>query len=179
LLIVGTILFLTQGGPVVITHHRVGKGGKPFPCFKFRTMVTNGDEVLERHLHKYPELRAEWAANRKLVEDPRVTVFGRSLRRNSIDELPQLFNILRGDMSFVGPRPITQSEIEFYGSYLSDYIAVRPGLTGLWQVSGRSEISYKQRVEIDVRYIAERSLIGDFIIMAKTVPAVLNSRGSY
>jgi exopolysaccharide production protein ExoY len=179
MLTVSAILLVTQGGPVMISHRRVGKGGVTFSCFKFRTMVTNGDEVLERHLNAHPEHRAEWEENRKLVEDPRVTIFGRSLRRNSIDELPQLFNVLRGEMSLVGPRPITQSETKLYGPHLVDYIAVRPGLTGLWQVSGRSEVSYQKRVEIDVRYVAERSLIGDLIIMAKTIPAVLSSRGSY
>lgn len=173
------ILLVTQGGPVLIAHRRVGKSGVPFPCFKFRTMVTNGDEILEKHLADHPEVRAEWNATRKLKDDPRITAFGRSLRRNSIDELPQLLNVIRGEMSLVGPRPITQSETEFYGPHLSDYVAVRPGLTGLWQVSGRSETSYPERVAIDVRYVAERSLLGDFVIMVKTVPAVLSSRGSY
>lgn len=176
---VSGVLIATQGGPILIAHRRVGKGGVSFPCFKFRTMVTNGDAVLEKHLNDHPEYRDEWNATRKLKEDPRVTAFGKSLRRSSIDELPQLLNVIRGEMSLVGPRPITQSETEFYGAYLNDYVEVRPGLTGLWQVSGRSETSYQQRVEIDARYVAERSLFGDFVIMAKTVPAVLSSRGSY
>ncbi|QXZ80827.1 sugar transferase [Rhizobium sp. L51/94] len=176
---VSLILLATQGAPILIAHRRIGKRGVPFHCFKFRTMVKNSDEILEKHLKDNPEIQAEWNASRKLKKDPRVTAFGRSLRRSSIDELPQLLNVLRGDMSLVGPRPITQSETLFYGPHIADYIAVRPGLTGLWQVSGRSETSYSERVEIDVRYVAERSLVGDFVIMAKTIPAVLSTRGSY
>jgi exopolysaccharide production protein ExoY len=179
MLTVSVVLLMTQGRPVLIGHRRIGKGGHLFPCFKFRTMVINGDEVLKWHLDANPEFHAEWNATRKLKEDPRVTAFGRSLRRSSIDELPQLLNVIRGEMSLVGPRPITQSETEYYGQCFQDYARVRPGLTGLWQVSGRSNTSYKERVEFDIRYVAEHSIFGDFVIMAKTIPAILRSHGSY
>lgn len=173
------LALITQGGPILISNRRIGKDGVLFPCLKFRTMVVNGDEVLARHLATQPGARAEWNATRKLKDDPRVTPLGRSLRKNSIDEIPQLLNVIMGQMSLVGPRPIVPGEAELYGLHFTDYMAVRPGLTGLWQVSGRSETSYKERVELDVRYVAERTVWSDIIIMAKTIPAVLSSRGSY
>lgn len=179
ILMIVLIMLVVQGRPIFIGHRRVGKDGVMFSCLKFRTMVTNGDEVLARHLASHPELRAEWNATRKLRDDPRVTAFGKGMRKNSIDEIPQLLNVIRGEMSLVGPRPITPSEVKFYGAHVGDYMAVRPGLTGLWQVSGRSETSYKKRVELDVRYVAERTVWGDISIMMKTIPAVLSSRGSY
>jgi exopolysaccharide production protein ExoY len=173
------LALITQGGPILISNRRIGKDGVLFPCLKFRTMVVNGDEVLAKHLATQPGARAEWNATRKLKDDPRVTPLGRSLRKNSIDEIPQLLNVIMGQMSLVGPRPIVPGEAELYGLHFTDYMAVRPGLTGLWQVSGRSETSYKERVELDVRYVAERTVWSDIIIMAKTIPAVLSSRGSY
>jgi exopolysaccharide production protein ExoY len=173
------LLLLVQGGPIFIAHRRIGRHGVIFPCFKLRTMVSNGDELLAQHLATNPELRAEWQATQKLKDDPRVTPLGRIIRKNSIDEIPQLLNVIRGEMSLVGPRPIVAKEAEFYGQHFSHYIKVRPGLTGLWQVSGRSDTSYKTRVELDVRYVSERSICGDVMIMAKTLPAVLASRGSY
>lgn len=179
ILMVVAILFVTQGRPILHSHRRIGRNGVLFPCLKFRTMVVNGDEVLARHLDGNPALKAEWNATRKLKYDPRVTQFGKLLRKNSVDEIPQLLNIVRGDMSLVGPRPIVASEAELYGPSFIDYMRVRPGLTGLWQVSGRSDTSYDTRVELDTRYVAEQSLWGDIVIMAKTIPAVLSSRGSY
>lgn len=179
IIMVVAILLVTQGRPIFHSHRRVGKNGVLFPCLKFRTMVKNGEEVLAQHLDANPSLRAEWNATRKLKDDPRVTQFGKLLRKNSVDEIPQLFNVIRGEMSLVGPRPIVTSEAELYGAHFADYIRVRPGLTGLWQVSGRSDTSYDTRIALDVRYIAEQSLWGDVVIMAKTIPAVLSSRGSY
>jgi len=179
ILMVVAILLVTQGRPIFHSHRRIGRNGVLFSCFKFRTMVVNGEEVLERHLNVNPVLRAEWNATRKLKDDPRVTSFGQLLRKNSVDEIPQLLNVIRGEMSLVGPRPIVTSEAELYGANFIDYMRVRPGLTGLWQVSGRSDTSYDTRVELDTRYVAEQSLWGDIVIMAKTLPAVLSSRGSY
>ena len=173
------ILFVTQGRPIFHSHRRIGRNGVLFSCLKFRTMAVNGEEVLARHLDSNPILRAEWNATRKLKDDPRVTQFGKLLRRNSVDEIPQLLNVIRGDMSLVGPRPIVASEAELYGVHFIDYIGLRPGMTGLWQVTVSSETSYDTRVELDTRYVAEQSLWGDIVIMAKTVPAVLSSRGSY
>lgn len=172
-------LFIIQGGPVFVTQKRIGRNGVMFSCIKFRTMVTNGEEVLARHLALNPSEQQEWDTNRKLRADPRVTPFGALLRKSSLDELPQLFNVLVGDMSMVGPRPITMEETQFYGPHFPDYLSVRPGLTGLWQISGRSDTSYAERVKLDVAYVANRSLWGDFAIMAKTIPAVLSARGSY
>lgn len=173
------ILLIMQGRPIFIAHRRIGRGGAMFPCLKFRTMVNNNQAILEKYLAANPAERAEWLATRKLRNDPRITPFGVFLRKSSIDELPQLINVLLGHMSIVGPRPIVQSEMEFYGPYYSDYIRVRPGLTGLWQVSGRSDTDFNQRVQLDAFYVANRSTFGDVVIMAKTIPAVLNARGSY
>lgn len=179
ILMLVAILFVTQGRPIFHSHRRIGRNGVVFSCLKFRTMVANGEEVLARHLDANPAIRAEWNATRKLKDDPRVTQFGKLLRKNSVDEIPQLLNVIRGEMSLVGPRPIVASEAELYGPNFIDYMRVRPGLTGLWQVSGRSDTSYDTRVELDTRYVAEQTLWGDIVIMAKTVPAVLSSRGSY
>jgi exopolysaccharide production protein ExoY len=173
------LLLAVQGRPIFVAHRRIGKNGVMFPCLKFRTMVTNAEEVLRRHLAANPSETAEWAKNRKLKNDPRITPLGALLRKSSIDELPQLLNIILGHMSIVGPRPIVPGEAELYGAYFVDYIQVRPGLTGLWQISGRSDVSYNRRVELDVRYVHERSLGRDIVIMIKTVPAVLRAHGSY
>jgi len=179
ILMVSIVLLLLQGRPIFIFHKRIGKNGAMFDCIKFRTMVRDADLVLEQFLRTNPEARAEWEATRKLKNDPRVTAFGALLRSSSVDELPQLLNILRGEMSVVGPRPITASEAGMYGNRFADYIKVRPGLTGLWQVSGRNDISYDARVELDARYVAEQSYFGDLVIILKTLPAVLARSGSY
>ena len=178
-LMTSLILLLLQGRPIFIAHRRIGRGGGMFPCLKFRTMVNNNEELLEKYLAANPAERAEWAATRKLKNDPRITPFGAFLRKSSIDEIPQLINIVIGHMSIVGPRPIVPSETVYYGQNYADYIRVRPGLTGLWQVSGRSDADYVKRVQLDSLYVANRSLVGDIVIMAKTIPAVLNARGSY
>ena len=179
ILMLAGVLLILQGRPIFIAHRRIGRDGVMFPCLKFRTMVRDADQVLRKHLEANPKLRSEWEATRKLRDDPRITPFGAILRKSSLDEVPQLFNILRGEMSIVGPRPIVTSEAEMYGVHFAEYIRVRPGLTGLWQVSGRSDTSYSERVQLDVDYVHSQTLLGDMAIMLKTVPAVLRTRGSY
>ncbi|WP_425545383.1 sugar transferase [Labrys sedimenti] len=178
MLLLGVLLVL-QGRPIFIRHNRVGRGGALFPCLKFRSMVTNSDEVLREHLTANSAARQEWEETHKLKNDPRITPLGQFLRKSSIDELPQLLNVIRGDMSLVGPRPIVRDEMVRYGAHIEDYLKVRPGLTGLWQVSGRSDVSYQHRVSLDVRYVREWSLWSDIVIILKTIPAVLRPSGSY
>lgn len=175
---VAIILLCAQGRPIVIRHRRIGQGGAAFPCFKFRTMVRNADEVLQRVLAEDPVASEEWRESRKLRRDPRITAFGRVLRETSVDEIPQLFNVLRGHMSLVGPRPIVADEVEIYGPKISHYYKVRPGVTGAWQVGGRSDVGFGQRVELDVAYVLSRSFRADLHILARTVPAVLGRKGS-
>ena len=141
------MLYISQkvkkdGGSAIYGHERVGKGGKPFKCLKFRSMVVNSKEVLERLLENDPKAKAEWDATFKLKDDPRITKIGQFLRRTSLDELPQLFNVLKGEMSLVGPRPIITAELERYNDEVDYYLLIKPGMTGLWQVSGRSDVDY-------------------------------------
>ena len=173
------VALATQGGPVLFRHRRLGRHAREFPCLKFRTMAIDADAVLQKYLSTDVEAQAEWKASQKLKCDPRVTPLGKVLRKTSIDELPQLINVLRGDMSLVGPRPIVQAEVHHYGEHIRSYYEVRPGLTGAWQVSGRSDISYDSRVALDRDYIAHRNLARDLSILLRTVPAVLKSKGSY
>ena len=173
------LALLVQGRPLLIRHKRIGRGGRTFPCLKFRTMLVDGDAVLQRHLASDPAARDEWASSQKLKDDPRVTPLGRVLRKSSLDELPQLLNVLRGEMSLVGPRPIVLAEMVHYGVHIEKYQAVRPGLTGAWQVSGRSDVSYTQRVSLDCHYVETRNFRRDIGIMLMTIPAVLKSKGSY
>lgn len=179
LLIVVLAIKLSTPGPVLFVQPRVGRDGRLFPCLKFRSMVVNSQEVLERVLAECPKARAEWDADQKLRNDPRITPIGALLRKSSLDELPQLFNILAGQMSVVGPRPIIEAEIPRYGARFDAYCSVRPGLTGLWQVSGRNEVSYEARVRLDAFYAIRKSLAYDLAICLRTVPAVLASRGCY
>lgn len=179
LLLVAALIYLRDPGPVLFAHPRIGRGGRTFRCLKFRTMVRNGDEVLARHLEANPEAAREWETTRKLKNDPRVTTLGQRLRKSSIDELPQLINVLRGEMSLVGPRPIVAEEARFYGSAMRDYASVRPGLTGLWQVGGRSDTSYADRVRLDQTYVRTRNLWLDLRIILRTVVVVVKGRGSY
>ncbi|NHN87582.1 sugar transferase [Acetobacter sp. LMG 1627] len=167
-----------DGGPVFYGHVRIGRKGVPFSCYKFRSMVVDSDTVLDRLLKTDPSAAAEWAASHKLTNDPRVTRVGRFLRKTSLDEMPQLFNVIRGDMSLVGPRPVVTKELEYYGANVRYYKAVRPGITGLWQISGRSDTTYTERVMLDTDYVRKWSLWRDFIILLKTVPAVLLQRGA-
>ena len=178
LLLLITSLIALDSGPVIFGHRRIGLEGQEFRCLKFRTMVVDADAVLARTLTEDPDAAAEWAANHKLRQDPRVTRLGRILRVTSLDELPQLFNVLRGEMSLVGPRPIVREEIDRYGQDIAYYYCVRPGLTGLWQVSGRSDTSYRERIEYDVCYVKHWSLRRDFIILMKTIYVIVSRKGS-
>lgn len=179
LILIILALKLTSRGPVLFAHRRVGKGGRVFPCYKFRSMVVNSAEVLEQHLAECPEAREEWARDQKLRNDPRVTPIGRLLRRSSLDEVPQIFNVLLGQMSMVGPRPIVEGEVIRYRQYIVDYMSVKPGITGLWQISGRNNTTYRRRVALDTAYARSRNLALDLAIMARTVPAVLSGSGCY
>ena len=181
--LLGLIAFLVHragGGGVIFAHRRIGRNGRPFDCLKFRTMVCDADRALSAHLEGSPEARAEWAATRKLQDDPRVLgLVGRVLRKTSLDELPQLVNVLRGDMSLVGPRPIVADELVHYADKSMWYLSVRPGLTGPWQIGGRSDTSYAERVSLDVHYAMFPSLLRDFRIMAGTARVLLTGRGAY
>lgn len=170
---------MTDKGPAFYGHRRIGHNGKDFRCLKFRTMVVDGDRILQAHLQANPRAMEEWRATRKLQDDPRVTVVGAVLRKLSLDELPQLINIIRGEMSLVGPRPVVEEELELYETSAVFYLQSRPGLTGLWQVSGRNDVSYASRVAFDTHYVQNWSLGSDMMIIAKTIPAVCLSRGSY
>jgi undecaprenyl-phosphate galactose phosphotransferase len=185
LLVFGPIFLLLaafvklDGGPALFGHKRLGLNGKSFPCLKFRSMVPNGDEVLKRHLAKNPAAKEEWDREMKLRNDPRVTLVGAFLRKTSLDELPQLLNVLRGDMSLVGPRPIVVAETDRYENDIAHYYRVRPGITGLWQVSGRNDVSYAKRVQMDSWYVRNWSLWHDIAIICKTFPVVFKRTGAY
>ncbi len=172
-------VFAQDGGSPIFAHRRIGKDGRHFKCLKFRSMAVDAEARLNQLLSSDPVARAEWEKDHKLRNDPRVTRLGAFLRKSSIDELPQLFNVLRGEMSLVGPRPIVDAEVGKYGRRFASYCAVKPGITGLWQVSGRNDTSYRTRVALDCVYAARRSALLDFKVMCATVPAVLTSRGSY
>ncbi len=173
------ILIKAGGGNVFFGHTRIGRQGEPFPCFKFRTMVPNAEEILKGYLAENPEAKAEWERDFKLKNDPRVTAIGAFLRKTSLDELPQLWNVLRGEMSLVGSRPITEAELSRYGDHVGVYLGARPGLTGLWQVSGRSDVDYDERVSMDTWYARNWSLWQDVTILFKTAKVVVNGRGAY
>ena len=168
-----------SGGPILFGHRRVGRGGLTFTCWKFRSMHVDSDRILSEVLAASDVARAEWERDRKLKADPRVGRIGALLRKSSLDELPQLFNVLGGTMSIVGPRPIVQAEAFRYGRYFADYCQVRPGITGLWQVSGRNSTTYRRRVACDVAYVRSKAPINDIRIMFKTIPAVCFGRGAY
>ena len=175
---IAVLMFSTDRGPILFSHERIGQNGKRFRCLKFRSMVVDSQEALRRHLELIPQARAEWDATQKLRDDPRITPLGRFLRVTSLDELPQLINVIRGEMSLVGPRPIVQDEVVRYADQIEHYAAVRPGITGLWQVSGRSDVDYDQRVQLDTLYVREWSFIGDLVILVKTVKVVVMRTGS-
>ena len=178
LLVVALAVAAGADGPIVFAHRRIGKNGKYFHCLKFRTMVRDAEKKLQAVLDSCPEKRASWLRDQKLKDDPRITRLGRFLRVSSLDELPQLWNVLMGDMSLVGPRPITDAEVPRYGRYFADYAKVKPGITGLWQISGRNDVSYRRRVAMDVAYARSLS-VGLFLrILAFTIPAVISARGS-
>lgn len=179
LLLLLAFLLKCEGGPVLFRHVRVGRNGRPFRCLKFRTMVPRADQVLRELLAGNALLREEWQRDRKLRVDPRVTRLGRFLRTTSLDELPQLWNVLRGHMSLVGPRPVVRVELRRYGRSSRCYLRVRPGITGLWQVSGRNETAYRRRVAIDVLYVRRHGLLLDLQILLRTALVVVGRRGAY
>jgi len=178
-LIISILIMLDSNGGALYRQTRIGRGGRRFQALKFRTMVPNADQILQRYLNESPELQAEWKATHKLKRDPRITRVGAILRKFSLDEVPQFWNILVGDMSLIGPRPIVDAEIEKYGRCFELYIQARPGLTGLWQVSGRSDTSYQYRVQLDEYYLLNRSIRMDITILIKTVYVVLGRKGAY
>jgi len=172
MLAVAASIKLTMGGPVFFSQRRVGYQGRSFLCYKFRTMVSTAEEALTQHLERNPAAAEEWKQSRKLRIDPRVTTLGYVLRKTSLDELPQLYNVLVGDMSCVGPRPIVEDETRYYGHALQYYIRTRPGITGVWQVSGRSNVGYEARVTLDTSYVQLWSFTTDLKIISKTFVAV-------
>ncbi len=174
-----TAIVKLDGGGAFFQHKRLGLNGKAFRCLKFRSMVTNADIVLHKTLAENPAAREEWQRDHKLRNDPRITFIGGILRRTSLDELPQLYNVLRGDMSIVGPRPIIMAETKKYNNDISHYYRVRPGITGLWQVSGRNDVSYAQRVQMDSWYVRNWSLWHDIAIICKTFPVIIKRNGAY
>jgi exopolysaccharide production protein ExoY len=178
MLAVAWCIWREDRGPVLFAHWRVGAHGRLFRCFKFRSMVQRADLVLAELLARDDAARQEWARDHKLKNDPRVLRIGRFLRRTSLDELPQLLNVLRGEMNLVGPRPVVVQEIPRYGDYKLHYLSVTPGMTGLWQVSGRNNLSYDERVALDARYVETRSLLGDLRILLRTVRVVVRREGA-
>lgn len=174
-----SIALAISRGPVVFCQTRVGRGGRQFKVFKFRTMVPDAPQVLAKLMESDPAIREEWEKHFKLKSDPRVTPIGRLLRKTSLDELPQLWNVLKGDMGLIGPRPVEPFEMVKYGRYARFYYCQKPGLTGLWQVSGRSDTSYSRRIALDYYYVKNRSLSLDINILVRTVGVVLFSRGAY
>lgn len=179
LMLLIALLVRRDGGPALFAHPRVGKRRKTFKCYKFRTMVVDAEQRLEQLLQQSPDLRQQWQEERKLRDDPRVSPLGRFLRRSSLDELPQLLNVIRGEMSLVGPRPVVSAELARYGDDVGYYLMVRPGMTGLWQVSGRSDVDYDARVYLDSWYVKNWSLWTDMVILFKTVRVVLARSGAY
>jgi Undecaprenyl-phosphate galactose phosphotransferase WbaP len=177
--LIAILIKVESNGPVFFKHDRIGHRGQRFCAWKFRTMVEDADAVLNHYLQRHPELKAEWERCHKLRDDPRVTRVGRFLRRTSLDELPQMWNVVRAEMSMVGPRPIVEQETVRYGAQLQDFLRVRPGITGLWQVSGRNDIDYRDRVALDTYYVRNWSLWLDLHVLASTPAAVVRGRGAY
>jgi Undecaprenyl-phosphate galactose phosphotransferase WbaP len=175
---IAVLIKFDSPGPAFYGHRRLGAGGKHFLCWKFRTMHVDAERLLDRHLQDNPYLRAEWEQNQKLRDDPRVTRVGHFLRQTSLDELPQLWNVLRGEMSLTGPRPIVDAEVPKYGEVYKLYKRIKPGMSGFWQVSGRSDTSYAERVEMDSYYVRNWSVWLDLIILARTVKSVGFGRGA-
>lgn len=179
LLFIAIWIYKDSPGPVIFKHMRIGKNGKAFPCYKFRSMCVDAKAKLEELLKNDPEAKVEWERDFKLKNDPRITKSGAFLRKTSLDELPQIFNVLKGEMSLVGPRPVIQEELERYGEYVNDYLMVKPGITGMWQVSGRSDIDYQERVLLDSWYVRNWSVWIDIVMLFKTFKVVLLRKGAY
>lgn len=179
LLVYLAVVIRKDGGPAIFSHRRVGQGGQVFNCYKFRSMCVNAEKQLRDILASNPELRAEWEREFKLRDDPRISKIGHFLRRTSLDELPQIFNVIKGDMSLVGPRPVIQAELGRYGDDVAYFLMVRPGMTGLWQVSGRNDVGYDTRVYLDTWYVKNWSLWYDIAILFKTIKVVFKREGAY
>ena len=179
LFVLAVLVGIDNKGHIIFAHRRVGQNGKLFPCYKFQSMVPDAQKRLEEYLAKTPEARKEWEESFKLTNDPRVTKLGAFLRKTSLDELPQLWNVLMGDMSLVGPRPIVTKEIERYGDYIREYYMVPPGITGMWQVNGRSDTTYEERVAMDTWYVRNWSVWIDLVYLFKTVKTVFTGKGAY
>ncbi len=179
LLVLAFVVRKDSAGQAIFCHKRIGKNGNEFILYKFRTMVCNGDALLQNYLDANPERQSEWEKNRKLKRDPRVTSLGRFLRKYSLDELPQLWNVIKGDISLVGPRPIIAAEVEEYSGSYETYKRVRPGVTGLWQISGRNNTTYSERVDLDTYYVNNWSIWLDIYILCRTLPIVLRGEGAY
>lgn len=179
LLLIAAWIYFDSPGPVIFRHVRIGKNGRAFGCYKFRTMCVDADKKLAELLANDAAAKAEWERDFKLKDDPRVTKVGKFLRKTSLDELPQIFNVLKGEMSLVGPRPVVEAELEKYGEYLDDYLMVRPGITGMWQVNGRSDTTYEERVHMDSWYVRNWSIWIDIMLLWRTVKSVVKCKGAY
>lgn len=173
------VVMITSPGPVLFRHRRIGLSGREFNCLKFRTMQIDAEATLEEHLAKNPDARREWQTMQKLKKDPRITPYGHFMRRTSLDELPQLFNVLRGDMSMVGPRPIVDEEVAKYREHFALYASGRPGLTGLWQINGRNAASYTERISYDLQYLRNWSFFRDIRIIVATAVQVVDGGGAF
>lgn len=179
LLLVGILIKIDSPGPVIFKQVRIGKGGKPFYILKFRTMVQDGNDLLTMHLNSNPSLKLNYEQHQKLKDDPRLTRTGRNLRRMSLDELPQLWNVIKGEMSLVGPRPFLPEQMRMYGDTAEVYKQALPGITGLWQVSGRNRLSFRERARLDVAYLQNRSFGTDLHILWRTIWVVILGRGAH
>jgi Undecaprenyl-phosphate galactose phosphotransferase WbaP len=176
---IALLVKLDSAGGIFYSHERLGKNGRKIRIYKFRTMAVNAEAVLDEYLRTHPEAREEWDQNQKLRDDPRVTRVGRWLRKYSLDEFPQLFNVLKGDMSLVGPRPMMADQVRLYGDNMEAYCGVRPGMTGMWQVSGRNRATFAERARFDIYYIRNWTLWLDFYILLRTVWVVFSRDGAY
>ena len=176
--VIALLVWRRDGAPVLFGHYRIGQHGRPFRCLKFRSMYLDSEAMLRELLERDPAARTEWERDHKLTDDPRITPIGHFLRRTSLDELPQLFNVLRGEMSLVGPRPITLAELPRYGQVRWHYLSVRPGMTGLWQVSGRNDTTYDERVELDREFVEQHNLRLRLSILLRTLRVVIRGSGA-
>ena len=179
-LVLSLLVCFSSSGPIFYGHERIGRAGKKIKCLKFRTMHKNADKVLSRMLKKNPVMQAEWNLYYKLKNDPRITPIGHFLRKTSLDELPQFFNVIMGKLSVVGPRPCVEKELfQNYGAKVSKILSIRPGITGIWQTSGRNNLTREERVKIEESYINHRTLLLDLKLILKTIPTILFSKGAY
>lgn len=179
-LLIACMIRMTSTGKAIYYQKRIGRGGVYFHCYKFRTMYQNADAILQDILTKDGDKRKEWEETHKLKNDPRVTPFGDFLRKSSLDELPQFWNVLKGDLSVVGPRPVVQEEIDkHFGQKAEKIFSVRPGITGLWQISGRSDTTYSNRIALDEYYVEKRTFLTDIKIIALTIPRMISKKGAY